>query len=69
MASPSPGSWQQSVGFPRELRHNLVICGAPATAARKLLEVREEIGDFGHLLLTGHVNRAIGAPRHAAGAA
>jgi alkanesulfonate monooxygenase SsuD/methylene tetrahydromethanopterin reductase-like flavin-dependent oxidoreductase (luciferase family) len=32
---------------------NIVIAGSPATVAEKLLAVREEIGPFGTLVLTG----------------
>ncbi|MBV9244469.1 MAG: LLM class flavin-dependent oxidoreductase [Methylobacteriaceae bacterium] len=36
------------------LRDNYVIWGSPATVTRKLLEFREEVGHFGHVLMTGH---------------
>ena len=32
---------------------NIVIAGSPATVAEKLLEVREQIGPFGTIVLTG----------------
>ncbi len=38
----------------RTLRDHYVICGSAATVAEKLLALREEIGDFGHLLMAGH---------------
>ena len=32
---------------------NIVIAGSPATVAEKLLAVREQVGPFGTLVLTG----------------
>jgi alkanesulfonate monooxygenase SsuD/methylene tetrahydromethanopterin reductase-like flavin-dependent oxidoreductase (luciferase family) len=88
--TPRPGQTAADVPDHTVLRDNFVIWGSPATVTRKLLEFREEVGDFGHLLLTGHdwtdpalmratmrrmahevmpmLNRAIGAPHHAAAA-
>lgn len=38
----------------RILRDNYVIHGSPETVAEKLLALRDEIGDFGNLLMAGH---------------
>ncbi|HVY99729.1 MAG TPA: LLM class flavin-dependent oxidoreductase [Dongiaceae bacterium] len=36
------------------VRDNFVIFGSPTTVARKILELREEVGPFGNLLMTAH---------------
>lgn len=38
----------------QQLRDGLVICGSPATVTEKLLALRDEVGDFGTLLMTAH---------------
>ena len=38
----------------RILRDNYVICGSRETVTEKILALRDEIGDFGNLLMAGH---------------
>ena len=39
---------------PRDLRDACVIHGSPETVARKILALREEVGEFGTLLYAAH---------------
>ncbi|WP_029352353.1 LLM class flavin-dependent oxidoreductase [Bosea sp. 117] len=39
---------------PELVRDNFVIYGSPETVARKILELREEVGPFGTLMMTSH---------------
>lgn len=36
------------------MRDDFVICGSPETVARKILDLRDEIGHFGNLLMAAH---------------
>ena len=36
------------------VRDNFVIYGSPETVARKILELRDEVGPFGTLMMTAH---------------
>lgn len=50
---PGPDVRVEDVGY-ADLRDDYVLWGTPATVARKLLEFREEVGHFGHLLMKSH---------------
>lgn len=51
---PRPDMGADELNDPRVLRDAYVIHGSPETVAEKLLALREEIGHFGNLLMTGH---------------
>jgi len=51
---PDPKMKAEDLTSHTMLRDNYVIWGSPETVAEKILALREEIGDFGHLVMYSH---------------
>ncbi|CCV15335.1 LLM class flavin-dependent oxidoreductase [Mesorhizobium sp. STM 4661] len=53
LLAPTPGMDESEITY-EKVRDSFVICGSPETVARKILELRDEVGPFGTLLMTAH---------------